>query len=148
MRQTRRHRGFLLIIAVVLIPLVGLAVLITTAQTAQLSRTLRMAERRAEHKTLLFSAAAWLRANRSTVLALEAGQTIAVPMKDIAPHSTVCIAEVSERRGDSTALVLTLTIEELRTTRTITQRFILTATDRPSQASPIGLSAAAVSASP
>lgn len=65
MRHKRRH-GFILIMAVALIPLFGLAVLLTTAQTAQLSRRLKHTEKQAEQKNQRLSAEA-LKLRRTTV---------------------------------------------------------------------------------
>ena len=118
MRQTRRHRGFVLIMAVAMIPLFGLAVLLTTDRTAQLSRSLRMAERRAEQKTLLLSAEAWLRVNGGAVDAIEPGQLIAVPIGDAATPPATCSATVIARENGTTVLTLTATGEQVKGTVT------------------------------
>jgi Tfp pilus assembly protein PilX len=128
MRQIRRHRGFVLIMVVVLLPLFGAAVLVTTAQTAQLSRSLRAAEQDAAKKTLLLSAEAWLRANRADMHTLEAGMTISVPVADAASCPAGCKAEVTARDSSGVALMLKMTIGEGDKTISFERPFYLVAT--------------------
>lgn len=50
MRHKRQHPGFIIMAAIVLIPLFGLAILLTTSQTAQMSSRVRQVEKRIEQK--------------------------------------------------------------------------------------------------
>ena len=118
MRKNRQNRGFILILVVALIPLYGLAVVLTTAQTAQLSRNLQTAQRQAEHKNLWLSVETWLDVNRDAALNLEAGDVIAVPVADIAVWPAACTAEMTtdECQDGRAVLSVTVTIESPRKT--------------------------------
>ena len=108
MRCKQRQRGFVLLMAVAMIPLFGFAVLLTTAQTGQLARRLKHMERQAEKKTLLLSAEAWVEVNRDKVKALGAGESIAVPISDVVSCPAVCtIAGIA---GEEGAILWTLTL--------------------------------------
>jgi len=112
MRCKQRQRGFILLMAVAMIPLFGLAILLTTAQTGQVARRLKRIEWQAEQKNLLLSAEVWLAANRKNVEALETGESIAVPITDVASYPAVCTAGVVAGENGRTVLMLTLTVEQ------------------------------------
>lgn len=125
MQTNRRHRGFVLIIAVVLIPLFGFAMMLTTSHTAQLSRSLRAVEQQLEYKNLRLSAEAWLEVNRQTVLNLEPGESMAVPTGDIAAHPTECTVELTSRDNSGATLNLVFQIEQEQKTISLTHPFSL-----------------------
>lgn len=117
MQRIRRTRGFTLILAVALIPLVGVAVLLATGQTAQLSRSLRTAERRADEKSLLLSAEVWLVVHRAAVRTAPVGETLAVPITDITRRPATCSADIVAHDAEATVIRLTVTLgDALQTT--------------------------------
>lgn len=122
MRLLRRDQGFVLILTVVLIPLCGFAILITTAQTAQLSRNLRYAQRRAEQKSLWLSAETWIGHNRDAVLNLEPGQSLDIPIGAIAAWPTDCTLHRTPDDPDKAEFTLTLTIEYTNRTAVINRK--------------------------
>ena len=113
MRCKRRQRGFILLMAVTMIPLAGLAMLLATGQTRQLSRSLRAAEQRADAKTLRLSAEAWLRVHRETADALKPGEVLALPVGDAVTPPVNCTARRIVRDDGTTALTLTLDKQEI-----------------------------------
>ena len=112
MRCKQRQRGFVLLMAVAMIPLFGLAILLTTAQTGQLSRQLKRIEWQAEQKNLLLSAEVWLAENRKSAEALKTGESITVPIADVASCPAVCTAGIVAGENGRTVLMLTLTVEQ------------------------------------
>ena len=98
--------------AVAMIPLAGLAMLLATGQTGQLSRRLRAAERRADEKTLRLSAAAWLRVHRETAEAMEPGEALALPVGDAVTPPVHCTARRIAQDDGTTALALTMENQE------------------------------------
>ncbi|HDS85427.1 MAG TPA: hypothetical protein ENN97_09575 [Phycisphaerales bacterium] len=125
MRTNRRHRGFVLILAVALIPLFGFAMLLTTSHTAQLSRSLRAVEQQTEYKNLRLSAEAWLAANRQTVLNLEPGESMALPIGDVAAHPTDCTVELTSRDSSGATAIIAFQIEQGQKLILVTHPFSL-----------------------
>lgn len=122
--MTSRYRnGFVLLAVVMLFPLIGMAMVLLTRQTAQFVESTRQMQRDAELSNVYLSACAYIQANRQSLLQPDAPLTQTLPMEGIAAKpATVFIQLAPSGSSDRTIL---LTIQLQKTPKPIQRKWTL-----------------------
>lgn len=117
--KSRNRNGIVLIVVVVLLPLIGIAMLMLTRQTAQLVVETRQAQQDAELTNLYLSACAYIDANRRSLVRPDTPSIQTLPMDRIADETATASVQVGP--SDPSGRTFTLTIH-LQTKRKPIQR--------------------------
>ena len=102
MRQTRRNRGFILLLVVAMIPLVGMVIAVMATHSKTLAFETDRAELQVHADNACDSGIAWTRQNRPAVRALSSGQAVDLILKEGSRPMTCVIT-----RNDRGEVVIT-----------------------------------------
>jgi hypothetical protein len=118
--MTSRNRdGFVLLAVVILLPLIGMAMVFLTRQTAQLAVATRQMKQDGEMTNLYLSAVAYIQANRQSLTRPDAPANQTLPMDRIASQPAWASIEISPSGSPDKNLILTI---QLRNTPKPIQR--------------------------
>jgi hypothetical protein len=121
--KSRNRDGFVLLTVVMLFPLIGMAMVLLTRQTAQFVVATRQIQQDAELTNMYLSACAYIDANRQSLVRPDAPLNQTLPIEGIAAKpATVSIQIVPSGSSDRSIL---LTIQLQKTPKPIQKEWIL-----------------------
>jgi len=106
--MSRNRTGFVLLAVVILLPLIGMAMVFLTRQTAQLAAATRQIKQDAEMTNLYLSAVAWIQANRQSLARPDAPANQTLPMDRIAAQPASASMEMGPSGSPDKNLILTI----------------------------------------
>jgi|GEM_PF-3051830 len=125
--KSRNRNGYVLLAVVMLFPLIGMAMMLLTRQTAQLVVAVRQMQQDAELTNVYLSACAYIDANRQSLLRPDAPLNQTLPMEGIAAKpATVSIQLAPSGSPDRTIL---LTIQLQKTPKPIQRKWTIRLTN-------------------
>jgi hypothetical protein len=121
--KSRNRNGFILLAVVVLFPLIGLAMILLTSQTAQWVVETRQIQQQAELTNLYLSMCEYIEANRQSLIRPDAPENQVVPIERITADPATASIQIS-RTGPSDRTIL-LTIRLRNKTGVIQRKWTL-----------------------
>jgi hypothetical protein len=107
MRQTRRQNGFVLIIVVILLGVMGLGIAVWAAQTKDLMIQTKLQTTQAQLDNAMASAAQWAKINPKILKQSPKGQWIRLDLKDLQTPGLECHYRVIDKNAQPTEIEIT-----------------------------------------
>ncbi len=106
--RPRARKGYTLILAIVLVGAIGVTLALMGRHFVMTTRSVSHAELEARAAQLLASGRAWVAAHREECESLAAGESLDLPVRDLAPGCSLTSLTIT-RHADEPALVVTAT---------------------------------------
>lgn len=113
MRHIKRKNGFILLLVVAMIPLVGMVLAIIGANSQSLMTQTRMEELRMQAENACYSGMAWVRLNPAKINSLTSQNPITLTIENTAKRSHCLIERLPQSSGQDT-LQITGHVEDNR----------------------------------
>jgi hypothetical protein len=111
--KSRYRNGFVLLAVVILFPLIGMAMILLTRQTAQFVESTRQMHQDAELTNLYLSACAYIQANRQSLLRPDAPLNQILPVEGIAAKPATVSLQMGPTGSSDRTILLTIQLQNI-----------------------------------